>query len=1196
MRPIRLPAWLIIFVLTAAVAGQTGKANSLVKRLLELPAPPPATVSETDSKTVRPPEFYDPKNVPPDDAPLADLLDYWSRQNSSFDEFRYNHQPNRESLQRILAAIEENHALLTSYLKLLPDDSETVEMVRRIYTEDREALSYVGFSPVRDWLLNHSDVFIDELIESVRSIKAENGRINNQKALISLARVDWSRAKPFIDVFENDPERSESYALAKYVLYHHALKTGSESDAERYRNELEKLVEDKKGSYKSRDLAMDALVLGSDFPGRDDWYLSLLEDETLLELQENGYTGLTTLVRFMPNQREKWLDSMLRLLDAGKPAPRSVAVRNLYQINAFGQKEILVKMLPWLTDPNWARESSQRERKGLIGSFGEIDVPESVPGLISIVLNEDDRDREEAVTSLVRYRRPETVPIFRRLLFDNRNVELRDTLIEALVATDGFSVGEEIDALEGFADSMLAARKAENSDAEPDESEKTPSIEYSLGHFLANNPKLGDALVRATIARIGALEKSRPEIAALLLEFLQSWENPLADLEMLGRMNAGRVDDAQLIKMLTNRREIRERLANELPLWRGKSPVLRAFCTVISEDKAEAAAILREARPETAAALFAFARLVRMPLPVGEAAALMKNPDKLTALAAERYLESEDGVAARSRLLAEHRGEARMLGARIGFVPDEKADFKPLELMLNSLFMSVSSSYYASPDIKPLIDAENGIRREFTDNKDLTAVYGFLKNEPAGHSVLRVYTDRIVFTFYEDEARYWTKTVSGKEYEALLGFIVAGGIDALGSSYSREEEEIEEFVMLGRDGGRRILFSPGRREPKLAELANFFEAFRNDRLDLHYRLSEKIDGLRVLLADKSLLAQTVWKNGGDLRVLIADQTEREKIDKELEEQENSERAVLNRPDRENLYELQRRRRALAAYRHLSWRGFANGKLGPERVEQPAAIDYLADFRHGVIIGLTSYAFTPETLWRRLGDSEIRTEPFYGGRLVKIGPGGQTVVKPGIYRKPLVTPDGKWIVAAEADEEGFYLPNKVVRIELATGREIPVDIAPADEFYPVAYLSAQNRVLLYRGRDQNRLIISPNRDFDRPTAKNPSPATPEYYLLDPATGAARLVRGEFRPLEDQTFRALQPAGRPNLYWAAIYDEKLAATTLGYYDPVAFAFTPVMKIPTIALDSMDVWVDEKGAEVYFVYGGQLLALPLRPDGQK
>jgi len=61
--------------------------------------------------------------------------------------------------------------------------------------------------------------------------------------------------------------------------------------------------------------------------------------------------------------------------------------------------------------------------------------------------------------------------------------------------------------------------------------------------------------------------------------------------------------------------------------------------------------------------------MLREPLPVEKAGALLKSPDKLLALAAERYLESADSAEARKLIFELHPGEALILGAWDKFYP-----------------------------------------------------------------------------------------------------------------------------------------------------------------------------------------------------------------------------------------------------------------------------------------------------------------------------------------------------------------------------------------------------------------------------------------------------------------------------------------------------------------------------------------------
>jgi hypothetical protein len=90
-----------------------------------------------------------------------------------------------------------------------------------------------------------------------------------------------------------------------------------------------------------------------------------------------------------------------------------------------------------------------------------------------------------------------------------------------------------------------------------------------------------------------------------------------------------------------------------------------------------------------------------------------------------------------------------------------------------------------------------------------------------------------------------------------------------------------------------------------------------------------------------------------------------------------------------------------------------------------------------------------------------------------------------------------------------------------------------------------------------------------------------------------VKGEIRPLAQQTYRPLQPTAKPDEFWAAIPDEQKNETQFGVYNAKTLSFKSTLKLPQIVFDSMDVWADEQEAKIYFVYEGQLLSVPM-PKG--
>jgi len=84
-----------------------------------------------------------------------------------------------------------------------------------------------------------------------------------------------------------------------------------------------------------------------------------------------------------------------------------------------------------------------------------------------------------------------------------------------------------------------------------------------------------------------------------------------------------------------------------------------------------------------------------------------------------------------------------------------------------------------------------------------------------------------------------------------------------------------------------------------------------------------------------------------------------------------------------------------------------------------------------------------------------------------------------------------------------------------------------------------------------------------------PEKPEFYLLDPVTGAHEKVEAEMRPFFDAGKHDLQATGKSNEFWAALHssvvDPKLSTTTIGRFDTYNSRFTPVLNFPDMHFES-------------------------------
>lgn len=1221
----RLSLYTLLFCvfLPLSVHSQTINSNKLLKELLDLPAPPPVQVEPEETKSKeRPEEFYSDENVPPDDAPVEDLLDYWAQQSEGNSRLRYQMKPSAKTAERILEACDSDPEKLAEYLPILPSDAKTGDAVKRIYDslqENNETEAYTR-NRLREWLKYNSNHFSGELVREAQKIKDKNNYVENahQDVLLALAKVDWDAARSIIDRLELDSSQPYSQTLAKWAQYAHAIETEDSGATEKYRRMLKDIVENKSADWRLRDLAMDALAASGDWDGRDEWYVSLLADETLLTIQDNGNTGLTTLIATSPPK--KWTERMLELVKSENFAVRSAAVRNLMDSPDGKRKDVLQALLPWLANPNWAKPSRNGERGKLIAALGEIDVPESVPSLIAIVMNEEE-SRAAAVAALLRYKDSRAIPALKFALSKENVPPQREGIIKALIASGGFSDDEQMAALEAYA-TMISTpegtalvnfyqygyyshRMDETGEAES--KLKPLPIEISIGKTVGEQEEPSDGLVSRTIERVKILKRTNPAVSAVLVEIMQKWKGRAIFMEFLRQIRAGEADVNTILSALAAREEIREKVPSDLMALRSASGAPRGISACLLEDASEYASVLNQTDVEARIAMLGCARLLRAELRVDEVAGFLNDSNKLLALAAERWLESEDGFEARKLVLAKHPDKALILGARLAFVPEKNSVERSA---LSELFESVTGTGYWATAFSGMEKNEEKLRDEIKSNPDLIAVYAVFGNAESGQQIIRVYKNKVVYTFEEDEARYWEKTLTDKEYEHFYNFLIARKIDSL-PPFNMECDHCEssEFVMFGRGGGRRVFLSSGVSEKSvLGELFAIFEEHKKENLALRYRFADKIKGLEILLADKHLEARAVWKKDTDLRVLIEDKLKQEEIAKELAEfHRNLYSTEINEENQEQkqaLYETLMKKQRERLDDHFSWRSLQNGKLG-SIASQPAEVPVLSKNTNSSPDPGVSNS---NPSWQvRAGNLEIRAGEVYEGGLYKTnGAAAPVKIKEGLYANPVITPDGKWAIATKAETD-WSEPKTIVRVNLQTGREYKIAVAPSDAFYPVAFLGSHNKILLYRGKGhflrigaaalegaesvETEPVEEALAGLLRANAKpNPSPKTAEYYLLDANTGAAQLVKGDFRPLVQQTERRLQPTAVPGEFWAAVYDEKTKQTNIGRYNEKTFVFQPITKIPDINLNSMNIWIDEKEAKIYFVYLGHLLSIPL------
>jgi hypothetical protein len=105
----------------------------------------------------------------------------------------------------------------------------------------------------------------------------EAGYVDGEEELEEIAKQDWQRVEPVLKRMAAGPQ-SRTATLALTLLYRHLVHTGNVTAVADIRERLRKTAEDQKALGYCRAKATESL-LSSPWDGRDEWYLSLFQDD-----------------------------------------------------------------------------------------------------------------------------------------------------------------------------------------------------------------------------------------------------------------------------------------------------------------------------------------------------------------------------------------------------------------------------------------------------------------------------------------------------------------------------------------------------------------------------------------------------------------------------------------------------------------------------------------------------------------------------------------------------------------------------------------------------------------------------------------------------------------------------------------------------------------------------------------------------
>ncbi|MEZ5307727.1 MAG: HEAT repeat domain-containing protein [Pyrinomonadaceae bacterium] len=1245
MKNLALPCRPLLFAAILIFSITASAQTELIEDLLSLPAPTaPISYSGISPDD---PEFYSYKNIPADDAPIEILLLYWARWNAVDPFYAFVPAASEMTIARLLEECRKRPSLasrLQRILKQSPGSIEAVDQIIKSADSDYESDEYVDGvdrytekvgDAIKDGDATWDSVALDaavdvdstetdednsiaSLIWRASKIKDTDEYLTNHRPLLDLAVVSPKAAKTIAEKYAEDDTNPITRTLGRWILYKLAYDANDDSEAESYRALLIETIENKSEKPGNRDLAMDAIVKVGDYPGREDWYFGLFEDETLFRVLVNGqeYTGLTTMINHSPP--DKYIDQLVELSKSKNQALRNIAAKCLGTLLGTRDPRVVGALIPWLEDENWAVES-RLERRNLVNALETVRNPASVEGLLKIFRSE-----------LAAFIRPETKPntasgtsTFNvsqliRSLGNQRDIrassDIRGALpnlerylwrdaVKALYLCGGFSVEEQAAAI--IANTRPEANALDNqgklasskrsfndfdSSAFDDDEEPTETVRRTIliaptvgpsqalpdvfdpelmpGFLVLAIESVGepsDDLIRSLIEHVRGFRKTNPNLARGLRTRMVGWNSKAALLLYVSDLANSEADLGSVIRLLADRKDLTTSFPGDVAsVEASNSDLARGVLPCLWMDGTKAESILSSTNAMQKSALFACARLTRFELAYELAEKSLTSENPLEKYAAAKYLETVETDESRIAIWKAFPDEIAIVGARQDFIGEMSYPEISLQRDLySSVGISLPQFYgvYDDFDDEALI-REIDVLGDFKNDSALDAVYTFSSYE------IRRKGNTAQFRWWDDPARFYERDISAEEFEGFREILDRFEFSTLETVYSGCSDCSKyELLLANRDGGRRIFLEiPDDREIAFIPTADFakslkgyFESLKAKRGKLRYRAEGKMLGLETVFNDPDLRAEAFVKSGNTKIVGLKNNklvvaAQKEMISSIPDKDRGWDDSLATADDLNGKIDELRMR--TIELRALS----SNGPSAP--IAAPSAIDSKAFFNDVQ----ESYE---RALEKRSADGEVSAVNSYPSSVFVIRSGNPLEIK-GRFDGFELSADGKYLAAGSISRKPYGL--KVVNLDSGVTKVIGSDSGFA--LVPASYIENLGAFLACAVPVDDEDFYSCDADYT-------------YFLIDPVKGKATRLKGDVDILDEAGSGWFESAGGSDI-WIAI--QKGTGTAIGKYSLRDFTFKQTNYVPGIIFDSSNFKVFESEGVGLAIYNGDILKFPL------
>ena len=681
-------AYLMLFAVSLAHAESGAEQGNLIDDLLSFPAPPPGW-KESENDLFQNRKAGDEESLPREceiSAPIDSFMKCWSQK---WPEGK----PDRKVVMRVTKHFNEYPLYLDNYIErgLINKSDIAYNRAKALLELCRindcglgESKSY-WLTEVHDWLMMNSEYFREDLLARASQIKFNHqyAYVENGEYLERLAETDWKKAEPLIQKALGTPEAGLiAFGLNLQAAYFIGR------DIKRFnevKDKLLKMVFSATLDLKiKKDISRRLLLL--DWPGRDDFYLSLFDIDAYKWLHEE-HLSEDPLQDYITSDPEKWIPIIGKFVNSKNKSRHNTAVAALLGfLGKPPRKDALKLLLPWLTEPSWSI-SEEFGRKKIIWSLREVRIEKSIPDLIWVVKNDPDNyEASNAAAVLSEYKITSAISVIRARLFGSE-LEYGDMklLIQSLQKLNGFNSDEISLFLKAYLKSVSTNEGAEKIREATRILSGPSSLDKNvlIGYWMSRNTSHIEEFMEEVL--------DSGQVSDSLLDEIASLKNPAVDRKLLYLMKMGKITAKPVHSLLMRRKtltvEHKEVLGNII----ADGKVAGGIGAVLLYDFKEYEAILTGSDIEAQKGLLVAARLVRQPLKIDRVASLLKSSDPQLTRAALEYLIMDDGPQARSIVQNYQKGEIKILGARMMFDPGHFSN-RTFEKIENSLIEKIKNN------------------------------------------------------------------------------------------------------------------------------------------------------------------------------------------------------------------------------------------------------------------------------------------------------------------------------------------------------------------------------------------------------------------------------------------------------------------------------------------------------------------------